>query len=178
MTLLDYALFQKIRPSEYNNVAWTKKNKEILSPNLLRFIRRFNDVSIWVQNTILSGKSAKKRAALVDNFAKAAVAFRKLNNFNGVMQIVSAMEGAAVHRLQKTFERVRPKSRTKYAELLELMSSSGSYKFYREVRHTHIVGWGAASAQLRLRALLGLGRRSRQRLRPLCPTWACTSPIS
>lgn len=132
MTLLDYALFQKIRPSEYNNVAWTKKNKEIASPNLLRFIRRFNDVSIWVQNTILSGKSAKKRAALVDNFAKAAVAFRKLNNFNGVMQIVSAMEGAAVHRLQKTFERVRPKSRTKYAELLELMSSSGSYKFYRE----------------------------------------------
>jgi son of sevenless-like protein len=138
MTLLDYALFQKIRPSEYNNVAWTKKNKEIASPNLLRFIRRFNDVSIWVQNTILSGKSAKKRAALVDNFAKAAVAFRKLNNFNGVMQIVSAMEGAAVHRLQKTFERVRPKSRTKYAELLELMSSSGSYKFYREVRHTRI----------------------------------------
>lgn len=87
-----------------------------------------------MQTTILSGKSAKKRAGLVDAFAKTAVTFRKLNNFNGVMQIVSAMEGAAVHRLQKTFEKVKPKSRTKYAELLELMSSSGSYKFYREVR--------------------------------------------
>lgn len=44
MTLLDYALFQKIRPSEYNNLAWTKRNKETTSPNLLRFIRRFNEV--------------------------------------------------------------------------------------------------------------------------------------
>lgn len=44
MTLLDYALFQTIRPSEYNNLAWTKKNKETISPNLLRFIRRFNEV--------------------------------------------------------------------------------------------------------------------------------------
>lgn len=136
MTLLDYALFQKIRPSEYNNLAWTKRNKETTSPNLLRFIRRFNEFSVWVQKSILSPPSAKKRASVVDSFVKMGVTFQKLNNFNGIMQIVSAMEGAAVHRLQKTFEKVRPKSRTKYAEMHELMSSSGSFKFYREALGT------------------------------------------
>jgi hypothetical protein len=72
MTLLDYELFQRIRPCEYNNLAWTKKNKESLSPNLLRMIRRFNEVSIWVQSTIVNGKSVKKRAAIVDKFVKIA----------------------------------------------------------------------------------------------------------
>jgi len=33
--------------------------------------------------------------------------FFKHKNYNGVMQIVSALEGAAIHRLSKTFE-VRP----------------------------------------------------------------------
>jgi len=94
--------------------------------------------SVWVQKSILSPPSAKKRASVVDSFVKMGVTFQKLNNFNGIMQIVSAMEGAAVHRLQKTFEKVRPKSRTKYAEMHELMSSSGSFKFYREVRDSSI----------------------------------------
>ena len=46
LTLIDYELFQRIRPSEFNNLAWTKKNKEVDAPNLIRMIRRFNDV--WV----------------------------------------------------------------------------------------------------------------------------------
>ncbi len=46
----------------------------------------------------------RKRAAIADKFVDAAKVFKKLNNFNGIMQIVSAMEGAAVHRLSKTFD--------------------------------------------------------------------------
>jgi len=44
LTLMDYELFQRIRPSEFNNLAWTRKTKEIDAPNLLCMIRRFNEV--------------------------------------------------------------------------------------------------------------------------------------
>ncbi len=46
----------------------------------------------------------RKRAAIADKFVDTAKVFKKLNNFNGIMQSVSAMEGAAVHRLSKTFD--------------------------------------------------------------------------
>lgn len=44
LTLMDYELFQRIRPSEFNNLSWTRKTKEIDAPNLLTMIRRFNEV--------------------------------------------------------------------------------------------------------------------------------------
>lgn len=45
LTLMDYELFQKIRPSEFNNLSWTRKTKDTDAPNLLRMINRFNEVN-------------------------------------------------------------------------------------------------------------------------------------
>jgi len=132
LTLMDYELFQRIRPSEFNNLSWTRKTKEIDAPNLLTMIRRFNEISIWVQNSIVSCETLKKRAILVEKFVKIGQTFFAQKNFNGVMQIVSALEGAAVHRLSKTFEKVKPKTRKKYVFLHELMSGTSSYKLYRD----------------------------------------------
>jgi len=137
MTLIDFEIYQKIRPWEFMNSAWTKKNKETDAPNIIKFIYRFNEVSLWVQHVILFCDNIRKRATLIEKFVKTAQEFLKLGNFNGAMQIVSAFEGAAVHRLNKTFERVRPGMRKKYSALHILMSNDSSYKLYRESLATY-----------------------------------------
>lgn len=44
LTLVDHKLFSKIEFQEFFNCSWTKEQKNELSPNLVKFIDRFNQV--------------------------------------------------------------------------------------------------------------------------------------
>jgi len=62
-------------------------------------------VSRWIQYQIVSCTSLKRRAAVYQFFVKLGQEFRKLKNYNGIMQITSALEAASVHRLTKNMVR-------------------------------------------------------------------------
>lgn len=46
LTLLEFDLYKSVKPSELVGNAWTKKDKEQRSPNLLKMIHNTNNVSI------------------------------------------------------------------------------------------------------------------------------------
>jgi hypothetical protein len=63
--LLEWNLFKKIAPKELLSLSWSKKDKELKSPNVLKMIGRFNEVSNWICVLILTELDVKKRALII-----------------------------------------------------------------------------------------------------------------
>lgn len=45
LTLIEFNIFQSIKPSECMGQCWAKKEKQFKSPNILNMIQRFNKVN-------------------------------------------------------------------------------------------------------------------------------------
>jgi hypothetical protein len=117
LTLLEWALWREIRPWECLGLAWTKKDKEVRAPHICETQNRFNRISQWVATTILHTEKLQERAKVLSKFIEVALHLNKLNNFAGVLQIVSALSASAVHRLTQTWALVSSTLRKQYEEL-------------------------------------------------------------
>jgi len=77
-----------------------------LSPNVIKMITRFNEVSNWVQTEILTELRPKYRLKLVEKFVDIADHLLQMNNLNGAFEISSALESAAIARLKSTLNQM------------------------------------------------------------------------
>lgn len=131
-TLLEWILWEEIKPWEFLNCNWARKHKESLAPNILALTKNFNKAAGWVATTILHTESLKERVKVVTKFIQLAEELRLLANFNGVMEILSGLGSAAVHRLKQTWEALPKPIADLLANLKQLMSPDQSFKRYRE----------------------------------------------
>jgi son of sevenless-like protein len=67
---------------------------------VLELIRRFNLMSSCVMLRILREKDLAQRAKVLNFFINVAVECQKVQNFNGMMEIVSALYSSPIHRLK------------------------------------------------------------------------------
>eukprot|EP01119_Soliformovum_irregulare_P014145 TRINITY_DN3847_c0_g1_i2.p1 TRINITY_DN3847_c0_g1~~TRINITY_DN3847_c0_g1_i2.p1 ORF type:complete len:691 (-),score=233.60 TRINITY_DN3847_c0_g1_i2:34-2106(-) len=131
MTLIEHELYMKIPARELLGQRWTGKDKQEYAPQILAFIQRFNKVSSWVTSTLVHVESTKSRAELLSRFIEVASHCRHLNNFNGVLEIISGLHSGAIHRLKKTWAAVSKDKLKIYDELVELVSDDGTYSKMR-----------------------------------------------
>ncbi|TPX55448.1 hypothetical protein PhCBS80983_g05300 [Powellomyces hirtus] len=132
LTLMEFELFKAIRSREYLDLAWMKETKETEAPNILRMTRWSNHVVQWIVTEIVSVKdTVKSRAAAFERVVMLGQALSKLRNFNGVKEIVAALQTASVYRLKKTKEAIGSKYMRTYDELVRLVSSELNYKNMR-----------------------------------------------
>lgn len=117
LTLLEWTLWREIRPWECLGLAWTKKDKEVRAPHVCETQNRFNRISQWVATTILLTEKLQDRGKVLSKFIEIAVHLNKLNNFAGVLQIVSALASSAVHRLSQTWALISSNLRKQYEDL-------------------------------------------------------------
>ena len=131
-TLLEWKYWVAIKPSEFLNLAWTRKNKEEIAPNIVTLTKNFNSAAGWIATKIQRVQELKERAKMLGRMIQLAEELRALSNFSGLMAVLSGLESASVYRLKQTWELVPTKLMETYTNLKSLMSSELSFKRYRE----------------------------------------------
>ena len=136
LTMAEYELFQAIRPTEFTDQGWLKADKETRAPNICRMTAWSNHVTRWIVSEIVSVKDdMKKRALVIERVIMLAQHLEKLNNFNGVKEVLAGLQSSAVWRLKKTREGVNIKYLKVFDDLVKLTSNELNFKNLRAKIH-------------------------------------------
>ncbi|XP_073675600.1 ras-specific guanine nucleotide-releasing factor RalGPS1 [Garra rufa] len=132
ITLMDAPVFKAIQPEELASCGWNKKEKHSLSPNVVAFTRRFNQVSFWAVREILTAQTLKIRAEILGHFIKIAKKLLELNNLHSLVSVISALQSAPIFRLSKTWALISRKDKATFEKLDFLTSKEENYNRMRE----------------------------------------------
>lgn len=114
-----------------------KESKRTKAPNICRMTDWSNHVIKWLISEIVSIRDLKSRAARMDNIIQMCKYLEELNNFNGMKEVVAALESSAIHRLRKTRDALAPASLKMLENFQAQTSSELNFKLLRaKIRET------------------------------------------
>uniref|UniRef100_A0A9J7YM02 Ras protein-specific guanine nucleotide-releasing factor 2b n=1 Tax=Cyprinus carpio carpio TaxID=630221 RepID=A0A9J7YM02_CYPCA len=132
ITLLDHIVFRSIPYEEFLGQGWMKTDKTERTPYIMKTSQHFNDMSNLVASQIMSHTDVGSRASSIEKWVAVADICRCLNNYNGVLEITSALNRSAIYRLKKTWAKVCKQTKALMDKLQKTVSSEGRFKNLRE----------------------------------------------
>ncbi|XP_028457697.1 ras-specific guanine nucleotide-releasing factor 2 isoform X5 [Perca flavescens] len=132
ITLLDHIVFRSIPYEEFLGQGWMKVDKTERTPYIMKTSQHFNDMSNLVASQIMTHTDVGSRASSIEKWLAVADICRCLNNYNGVLEITSALNRSAIFRLKKTWAKVCKQTKALMDRLQKTVSSEGRFKNLRE----------------------------------------------
>ncbi|KAJ3442599.1 guanine nucleotide exchange factor [Anaeramoeba flamelloides] len=133
ITIYEFEIFKSIQSREFLNQNWTKKNKLVLSPNILKMTKFFNSISNWLANEALSIENLKNRAQYLTVLISISREAKKIGNFNLIQEINSSFNTSAIYRLKKTQEMIPNKAKDIWIRLSALINRKNNFGKMRTV---------------------------------------------
>ncbi len=122
ITIITQYLYRNIGCHEFLLAGWTKKDKMEKSPNISKIIDRFNKISKWIMEEILSYDSSKDRAKVIEVFLCVAEELKNLHNLNDCFAVITTFNHLCIKRLKKTWGKVTQNAKNRQSELSNLCS--------------------------------------------------------
>ena len=107
LSLISHYLFSKIRISELFFSRFTKGDKFTNSPHIMKCIDRFNKLSLWIIEEVISYDRSSIRAKALEKFILVANECLNMNNFEDCFNIVSTLNSFLIKRLNKSWKKIK-----------------------------------------------------------------------
>ncbi|XP_051564050.1 rap guanine nucleotide exchange factor 4-like isoform X2 [Myxocyprinus asiaticus] len=131
MTLYDWELFDCVHEHELIYHTFGRKHFKKTTANLDLFLRRFNEIQLWVVTEVCLCPTLSKRVQLLKKFIKIAAHCKEFKNLNSFFAIAMGLGNPAVCRLSQTWEKLPSKFKKFYGEFENLMDPSRNHRAYR-----------------------------------------------
>lgn len=122
----------KIERRELYCAIFLKNNKEKTCPYLTECITKFNKLTLFIIEDILSYDYPKIRANIFYRWLKIADYLRQRKDHNDCLAIYSALNHYLIKGLLKTKKEMKSKTKTLLKNIREYCSFDGNYKNFRE----------------------------------------------
>ncbi|KAH3767711.1 protein son of sevenless [Pelomyxa schiedti] len=126
LTLREFDVFNRIKPTECFGLAWTKKEAATNSPHILQMTQEFNKIGTWVVSAILKHPKEKDRQKVIKRLLQICSALKDIHNYNGLIAVISGLGSRSIFRLKKSWTEKTTASFNEFSHLLE--------NNYREMR--------------------------------------------
>ncbi|XP_048884010.1 rap guanine nucleotide exchange factor 4-like isoform X3 [Brienomyrus brachyistius] len=131
MTIYDWELFNCVHELELMYHTFGRQRFKKTTANLDLFLRRFNEVQLWVVTEVCLCAQLSKRVQLLKKFIKIAAHCKEYKNLNSFFAIIMGMSNPAVSRLTQTWEKLPSKFKKFYGEFESLLDPSRNHRAYR-----------------------------------------------
>ncbi|XP_052377969.1 rap guanine nucleotide exchange factor 4 isoform X2 [Oncorhynchus keta] len=131
MTVYDWELFHCVHEHELIYHTFGRQNFKKTTANMDLFLRRFNEIQLWVITEICLCAQLSKRVQMLKKFIKIAAHCKEYKNLNSFFAIIMGMSNPAVSRLSQTWEKLPSKFKKFYSEFESLMDPSRNHRAYR-----------------------------------------------
>lgn len=125
LTLIDSTFLAALDAREFLQNAWSKSDKDVRAPNILRFIGNFNRMSYYVTTHILLGASLEDRSQRLQFWGQVMKHCSALNNLSMSLIIVASIRSVPMNRLLKReLIEMKPATEAVLVDLEELMKNN------------------------------------------------------
>ena len=122
ITLYTQYIYREINCQELLSGGWTKKDKMQKSPNVSKLIERFNKITQWIMEEILSYDNSSDRAKVIEIFISVANELKNIHNLNDCFAVMTTFNHLSIKRLKRTWGKVNAEAKNTQKELDKLCS--------------------------------------------------------
>ena len=125
-------LINKVHRREIYKAVFLKKNKDKTSPNVMENIDKFNRLTFFIIQDILSYDFAKDRGKIMEKWIKIADYCRGRKDYNDCVAINSALNNYIITGLKKTNNELNKEKKDLLKQINRFCRYQGNYKKLRE----------------------------------------------